>query len=321
MHVVQWRGYFSARALFYKKINGRIGYNNYLWENRIIGSSMNMLLGSSYVFRLQSRKNKLRTLHASSDADCGFIPSTPSLRRRHFSYIKLGQSLLRKAEPMQTVYALGAVQHSLYRLLTYQPTFICYLQLKKFMFFFKHHQASMLHKGAAATALIFFRELGQAAVKYLRQLYFSVNIMHGQMSGYLRNKEFKHYYDTVLSIIQDATLRGQRVSSAKLFASLSYLANTVVLTRSLTMQKFNECGGDYEMFKSYKKTYVSFLRVRIANVNALFTSLWGRRHRSRIRWERSSAVTAFNRKKRIYFYTKVLPRLKHRLRRRKHHST
>ena len=146
LHVLQWRGYFSSRTLLYKKVNGRTSYNSYLWENRLIGSSINMLLGNSYVFRLQSRKNKLATISLCNDAvRCKFIPCTGALKRKHLSYSTLGQSLFKSADPIQSLYMLGKVRCSLYAAFSRRPTLPAYLQLKKIIFFFSRYCVGTVH--------------------------------------------------------------------------------------------------------------------------------------------------------------------------------
>eukprot|EP00831_Metopus_contortus_P055504 TRINITY_DN46_c0_g1_i2.p3 TRINITY_DN46_c0_g1~~TRINITY_DN46_c0_g1_i2.p3 ORF type:complete len:282 (-),score=-23.41 TRINITY_DN46_c0_g1_i2:3275-4120(-) len=274
LHVLQWRGYFSPRTLLYKKVNGRTSYNSYLWENRLIGSSINMLLGNSYVFRLQSRKNKLATISLRNDAvRCKFIPCTGALKRKHFSYSTLGQSLFKSADPIQSLYMLGKVRCSLYAAFSRRPTLPAYLQLKKIIFFFNRYCMNTTLGCLPIYTLASCGSGKQSLLSYLKQLQQPVRNVCIQADAYLQNKEFSYFYNALSCIKCDKLTKKQRICSAKLFTSLSYLANNVLLAKPLSSRKFNSDRAAQETFSLYKKTYASFLRLRIANVNALFTSL------------------------------------------------
>ena len=95
---MQWRGYFSSRLWLYKKINYRVSYNRLVWENRLIGASVNELHGQSYVYRLQSRKNNLSgvSLYSQSTGYRHIIITTKSLKRKHYSYKALGAALVKQ---------------------------------------------------------------------------------------------------------------------------------------------------------------------------------------------------------------------------------
>ena len=322
VHVVQWRSYFSTRSLFYKKLNARIGYNRYLWENRLIGSSVNALLGVSYVFRLQSRKDKLSTLSTQNDViNFICIPRTKVLKRRHFSNCALGKSLISRSEPIQTAYLLGLVKRRLGNMLIRGLKFNNYLRLKKINFILNKSNIFGQLEVPTTNVIYFWKNFDNILVHYLEQVYSSINIIYNQRFLYNKNKEFKSFFTALRSLTHDSNISNVRITTSKLFASLSYLADKITISNLFGIKKFNKLESTENLFMLHTKTYFSFLRLRIANVNALFTSLWGRRHRNRVRWESSSNTLSVNRKKRIYFYTKVLPKLKYRLRRRKHYNT
>ena len=212
--------------------------------------------------------------------------------------------------------ALGHMRRSLYAQYTFNRRCYGFFKSKKIKRSLRYFNLFILANNSKLMRVVYNSYQTITLVNYIKVLLRTLRIVkaYGGLSPEVGKALISIRSNRANRLPQSYTVRPATHNLLKFFYTI---CEHIVPRSGNGAHGFDYSSSVANFFKIYKTSYSTFLRYKKLNTNALFTSLWGRRHRNKISLGGYCKQPNISRERRLYFYLKTLPRLKHKIRKRK----